>query len=293
MATNPYFNNTNSFPEQNLIEDLTIESIKIHGVDVLYLPRNLVSVDKLFGEVPLSQFDRAYLIEAHLQSVDGWEGEKELVSKFGLEIRDAATFVIARKRFKEETGLDHPAEGDLLYFPLTNSVLTIKYVNYENPFYQLGKLHVFSLKCEMFEYNHEKMQTGIEDVDNVERESSYAISVKIDTGTGSGLEDRVDGNQFLIDDSVYQGTNSSTATASGVVSSYNPSTTTLTIRSLKGTWLPNVNIKSDRPGFGPIYYNVLTVAEDFPHEPFASNPTIQSESDDTGNFSESSPFGEP
>lgn len=169
MSTNQYFNKFNHQPTQDLIEDVTIESIQIHGHDVYYIPRDIVREDSLFNEAELSKFESEYSIEAYIQSVDGFEGQGDLLSKFGLTINDQATFIIAKRRFEEEIpSLSRPREGDLIYFPLTRTLLEIKFVEHENPFYQAGKLYVYSLECELYRYRSEDFNTGLDEVDSVQ-----------------------------------------------------------------------------------------------------------------------------
>ena len=169
MATNPHFKRESV--DQNLIEDLVVETIKMHGHDFLYIPRTLVNEDTLFGEDTISKFENAVEIEMYVSTVDGFEGEGEIISKLGFEIRDSMGVVVSRKRFTEEfahlSDITHPREGDLLYFPLTNGLFEIKFVETENPFYQAGKLYTYDLSCELFRYSHEDFDTGDDRVDSV------------------------------------------------------------------------------------------------------------------------------
>lgn len=173
MPTNFYFqsgNTSGTTGEQRLVEDLVIESLKIYGHDVYYLPRTLVDQDTIFDEDTLSKFTQAYPLEMYLENVDGYEGEGELFSKFGIEIRDKATFVLAKRRWEDLVFTSsgtfqlaaRPAEGDLLFFEKTGSLFEIRYVEFQNPFYQLGKIYTFKLECELFEYSSELIKTGIE-----------------------------------------------------------------------------------------------------------------------------------
>lgn len=174
-TTNLYFNNHAFSGEQNLIEDLIIESIKIYGVDCYYIPRTVVDEDLVFGEDTLSKFDDAYLIEMYIKSVDGFEGEGDFLSKFNVEIRDEMVLTVSRRRFSEEISLadttkdiGRPAEGDLIYFPLNNKVFEVKFVEHEAVFYQMGSLQTYDLRCELFEYSHERLDTGIAAIDTIE-----------------------------------------------------------------------------------------------------------------------------
>lgn len=172
MATSNYFNNFYSSQEQTLIEDLIIESIKIYGHDVYYLPRTLIDVDQVFTEEQLSRFKEAILIEMYIKNVEGFGGEGDFLSKFNLESHDKITFTIAIRRFNEEVGsvldLLRPKEGDIIYMPMTRNYYEIRFVEHENIFYQLGDLQVYDLICETFEYNSEQFDTGVEEIDRIE-----------------------------------------------------------------------------------------------------------------------------
>jgi|TARA_B110000908_G_C10256897_1_gene456221 hypothetical protein len=175
MATNLFFNNYAFSQEQNLIEDLIIESIKIYGYDCYYLPRTLVAEDTLFGEDTLSKFDNAYSLEMYVKSVDGFEGEGDFLSKFNIEIRDEMVLTVSQRRFGEEVDvfnttedIGRPSEGDLIYFPLNNKIFEVKFVEHESIFYQMGSLQTYDLRCELFEYSHERLDTGINVIDSVE-----------------------------------------------------------------------------------------------------------------------------
>ena len=183
MPTNFYFqsgNTSGTTSEQRLIEDLIIESLKIYGHDVFYLPRTLVKEDTIFDEDTLSKFTQAYPLEMYLENIEGFGGDGELFSKFGLEVRDSATFILARRRWDELvissggtfTQDTRPSEGDLLYFQKTNSLFEIREVEFNNPFYQANKLYIYRLKCELFEYSSEVIETGITELDaNAEEDS--------------------------------------------------------------------------------------------------------------------------
>lgn len=178
-GTSTYFNNFMSSREQQLLEDLIIESIKIYGEDLLYMSRNIISNDPLYTEDDQSSYTKAYPIEMYIKSVDGFEGDGVFLSKFGLEIRDQVTFTVAKRIFEEEITNDNeqprPNEGDLIYFPLNRKVFQIKYVNYKPFFYQLGTLQTYDLVCELFEYSSEIFSTGYADIDILQ--TNYSINV--------------------------------------------------------------------------------------------------------------------
>lgn len=178
MPTNFYFqsgNTSGTTNEQRLLEDLIIESMKIYGHDVYYLPRTIANEDPILGEDPLSYFSQAYPIEMYLENTEGFEGEGELLTKFGFQFRSNATFVVAKRRWEETVGRnaenlelpDRPAEGDLLFFAKTNTFFQIDYVDFLNPFYQLGKIYTYRMACSVFEFSSETVETGIPEIDSV------------------------------------------------------------------------------------------------------------------------------
>lgn len=211
MAVNQYFNNFNYGPEQDLLEDLTIEAIKMHGIDCKYMPRTIVKEDFAWGEDTLSQFNVAANLEMYIKNVEGFEGEGDFLGRFGLEIRDQVTLTVARKRFEQvrvgeslvdevgynvqlesantsapansamimlETGTagvngysitsSRPTEGDLIYFPLNGKLFEIKFVEHEELFYQTGRLQTYDLRCELFQYSSEQIDTGNTEIDAIE-----------------------------------------------------------------------------------------------------------------------------
>lgn len=171
MATNLFFQNYNRYGnESNLLDDLVIESIRMYGVDTVYLTRSLEAVDEILNEDDLSIFNAAYDMEMYVKSVDGFAGDGDFLSKFGLTIRDQVTFTVAHRTFERyATRVDplkiRPNEGDLIYFPMNQKFFKIMHVEHESVFYQMGALNVFDLKCELFEYGNERFETGRVEVD--------------------------------------------------------------------------------------------------------------------------------
>jgi len=195
MPTNVYFN-TGSTAEQRLYENLIIEQLSVFGQDVYYLPRKLVNKDTLFGEDASSSFNDAYIIEMYLDNIEGYEGQKEMMTRFGIDMQDEATWVVSKRRFEELISLDanlivstRPNEGDLIYFPDGKKIFEISFVDHDDPFYQLQNLPVFKMRCRTFEYSHEDMATGLDAVDSIETaESLDALEYQIilESGTDSG-----------------------------------------------------------------------------------------------------------
>lgn len=212
MATNFYFQSGipgGRTSEQRTIENLITESIKIYGFDLFYLPRTEVNTDNIFLDDTLAKFENAIPIESYLENVDGFGGDGELMSKFGIEIRDTCTFVMVRSRWEDVVGTgrsnylplpNRPAEGDILYMPLTHGFFEIKKVEAHNPFYQLGKLYVYKLQCELWQYSSERLETGVDQIDEMEDKRSMSVS-----DYGILLED---GSQLVLDTTDYNSTDS-------------------------------------------------------------------------------------
>ena len=200
MALNPFFLQ-GSPGEQRLVQELINEQLKIYGVEVTYIPRKIKGTDPLFGyndfrEVNFSIFDDNFSIEAYVQNYEGYGGSGDILTKFGMSLRDEVTLVISRERYEDFiaqfiSGLSEeeiivasrPREGDLIYFPLGQRLFEVKFVEHENPFYQLGKNYVYELKCELYEYEDEVLDTSVEEIDTVIKDQGY-ITTLIVTGLG-------------------------------------------------------------------------------------------------------------
>lgn len=179
MARNIYFSESLR-SEQNLYEDIVIESLKIYGQNVFYLPRDIVNEDTILGDDIPSRFNSSYMLEMYIENTEGFDGEGDLFTKFGVEIRDEATFVVSRRRWSAavkqmdtEVTAVRPLEGDLIYLPMTKKLFQITMVEHEQPFYQLQNLPVFKLRCTLFEYNDEDLDTGVTDIDKIEKDYGY------------------------------------------------------------------------------------------------------------------------
>jgi hypothetical protein len=193
MPRNVYFSQSVK-SEQNLYEDLIIESLKIYGQDCYYLPRTIISRDDILNEDRASRFDAAYMIEAYIENSDGFEGAGDLFSKFGLEIRDEASFIISRRQWQKLVGLwnnevsgDRPREGDILYLPMSNSLFEITFVEHEQPFYQLKNLPVYKLQCSKYEYNEEDFETGVPEIDATQQINSQLLILDVTVTNGQHL----------------------------------------------------------------------------------------------------------
>ena len=204
MSTNFYFNNFKSSQEQSLLESLIIEAIRIYGEDMYYVPRNINNLDKLYTEDDQSSYTQAFMLEFYIKSVDGFSGDGNFMSKFGLEIRDQVIFSVAQKVFAQEIGsysaLVRPREGDLIFFPLNNKCFQIKYVNKFEMFYQLGALQTWEMTCELFEYSNEVFNTGIPEIDILQTKfTTNILDYTIDTEESQPILDE-DGN-YLVNES--------------------------------------------------------------------------------------------
>ena len=178
MPVNHYFqggNGIGSDAEKRLYENLIIEGLKIYGQDVYYLPRTLVNRDLILGEDVASKFNAAYLAEMYMETTEGFAGQQEIINKFGLEIREDTTFMVSKRRWLDlvdDPGTlivsGRPNEGDIIYMPLMNSFFEIQFVEDQEPFFQLGQLPVYKLRCTRFEYSSERLDTGVSDIDAAE-----------------------------------------------------------------------------------------------------------------------------
>ena len=210
MATNFFFNNFGNSMEQNLIEDLVVESIKIYGIDLYYLPKRIVARDTIFREEELATYNTAYPVEMYIKNVDGFDGEGDFISKFGIEIRDRITFTISRRSFAseiltQESNMVRPLEGDLIWFPLNRKMYKIMFVEHEAIFYQLGSLQTWDISCELFEYNNETFDTGISEIDSVYAELDADIGtanpedIVLEDSNAMNREFEIDGQAGILD----------------------------------------------------------------------------------------------
>jgi len=275
MATSVYFDK-GTFGEQNLYEDLIIEQLKVFGHDVYYMPRTLVKEDKLFGEDVLSQFNNAYMIEMYMEEVEGYGGDKELISKFGLEIRDEVNFVVSRRIWEQTVTNDpniivstRPNEGDLIYFPRIQKIFQIDFVDHDDPFFQVDNLPVYKLSCSTYEYSHEALDTGVTAIDAIETEASldalfYQITME-QPGTLNEWMGLEDGLGYV---------DLETATESGY------------LVGETDTYNGNMLMES-----GDYIVNEEYVIDTIDEE--AKNEFIETEADLILDFTEKNPFGEP
>ncbi len=287
MATNPYFNHhgTNT-PENRLIENLMIESIKTYGIDVYYLPRTLNNEDTLLGEDASSSYDSAHIIEMYIKTVDGFEGSGDFISKWGLQIKDQITFTVAKRRWQElglsTDGRDKiPHEGDLIYFPITKAIFQILFIEDEAIFYQTGQLQSYDMLCEMFTYSDQKFDTGIDVLDAIERSHSYSIDFTMNTGSGN----------YTVGETVYQGDSLAEATVKGEVGSWNSTTKILNLLNMTGNFSSTVNIIGDSSSASYSISSFDAQQSAANTAATTSNVEIEAEADAIIDFTEGNPFG--
>jgi len=288
--------------EQNLYEDIVIESLKIYGQDVFYLPRDTVYEDRIFGDEIPARYNSSYKIEMYIDNIEGFDGEGDLFTRFGVEIRDEATFVVARKRWNSTIGRvdndinsERPREGDLIYLPLSNSMFQITHVEHEMPFYQLSNLPVFKCRAHLFDYNDEDFDTGVEAIDDIEEQGAYQYILTLDS----------DSIYIEAGQTVSQGLTSG-VTVSGEVIKYSDSDSLLYVghvgaddglfhNFITTDSASNKLLISGRTNLaiGDSSLNVLAVAQTNTISQNEQNTDFGTFGDDFLDFSESNPFGDP
>ena len=274
-----------SAQEQKTIENLIVETIEIYGQDIYYVPRTIVNKDTVFGEDSDTKFESAKAIRAYVNNVEGWEGQGELLSKFGVRIEDKTTFIFSREKFKEKvddsTVLNvegRPNEGDLIWFPVTKHLFEIKFVEAEKPFYQLGKGYVWECQCELFEYSDEDLDTGIAEIDAIETAFANAITVNFATG-GSG--------DFTVGEIVAGGTSNVTAE----VKAWDSGTRQLQVFNRSGIFTIPETVTGQTSGaaWTSASYNTLNNVNTV--DSIDQNYDFETLDNDIIDFSESNPFG--
>ena len=296
MATNHYFNyyGTNT-ADQKLIESIIIESIKVYGIDLHYMPRTLVNEDKLYGDDRISQFKDQRVIEMYIKNVDGFEGEGTFVSNFGLEVRDQITLTVSRRRFEElnfegECRDKEPQSGDLIYFPLTDGLFQILDVQSTNTFYQTGSLQTFDLVCELFAYGDEKIDTGIEEIDDIEVQQSFVRTFELASSPA------VSGT-FQVGETVTGGTSSTT----GEVAKWDATTRYLYLINMTGVFTVGEILTGATSLATGTYETKQTTDEAVETlaqinagitDTATSNKQIETDADSILDFSEGNPFSE-
>ena len=283
MATNSYFTQGTT-GEQDLVGSLVTEQIKMFGKDVYYIPRTLVNRDSVFEEDSLSAFNGAYLIEAYIEDATGFRGDGDMFSKFGVRISDQVTFIISRERFTAAVDDNaqlivegRPNEGDLIHLPMANKTFEIQFVEHEVPFYQLGKVHVWGLRCELFEYSDEDFNTGVAEIDAVEVNFANAVTINVaDGGTGD----------FVAGEIVTGGSSNVTSE----VKSWNSATRQLIVYNRSGMYVIPETLTGNTSGaaWTSATYNTLNNMNSETDQNF----TLETQADAILDFTESNPFGD-
>jgi hypothetical protein len=294
MPTSVYFNNQNATREQMLLEDMVIESIKNHGIDVYYIPRtSWDALDTLFGDDPVKKFDVAYKVDVYLETFTDFGGQQEFFSKFGLQIEKTARVAMARRTFEKylpKTLRTIPLEGDLIYMPIQRKLMEIRFVERDMSFFQLGKVvpYMYALSLETFKYNGEFIDTGIEEVDAVADESALSTNYHVSNVVTIGEE------SYRRGEIAYQGVDAANSNAAGIVVEFDRPSGVLRLRNIKGSFVVNTSIVGSITGTTSNLdsYNILENAT-IPQGEISDNLIIEQEADTILDFSESNPFGEP
>ena len=287
MATSVYFNNYNSSPEQRLVEDLMIETIKINGVDCYYIPNiNEAARDLLYGEDPLKKFNAAYPLELYITNVDGYEGEREFFSKFGLEIRNNMSVIVSKRSFARWVPQTYvrPREGDLIYIPFlaqTGEMYEIKYVNFSDAFYVLGNKfpYFYKLELEKFKYSQETIDVGIPVIDDLVPQDAYSIELSVNSSTGNG--------NFIVGESVHNTAN----TVYGTVTDWNANNYTLKVTDLYGNFANNMLLRGNTSNASYTTTGDPDELKDNEIREMYDNKVIQVEADVIIDTTEINPFG--
>ena len=283
MATNSFFTQGTT-GEQDLVGSLVTEQIKMFGKDVYYIPRTLVDRDSVFEEDSLSAFNGAYLIEAYIEDATGFRGDGDMFSNFGVRISDQVTFIISRERFTAAVDDNaqlivegRPNEGDLIHLPMANKTFEIQFVEHEVPFYQLGKVHVWGLRCELFEYSDEDFNTGVAEIDAVEVNFANAVTINVaDGGTGD----------FVAGEIVTGGSSNVTSE----VKTWNSATRQLVVYNRSGIYAIPETLTGNTSGaaWTSATYNTLNNLNSDTDQNF----TLETQADAILDFTESNPFGD-
>lgn len=290
MATSVYFNNysVGVINEQRLLEDLIVESIQIMGHDVYYIPRDSYNGDdEIYGEAVNTKFTRAYSMEVYLANVEGYEGDGDFFSKFGLEIRDTSNFIVSARTFQKYVPTNiayRPREGDLLYVPVMRKLFEIKFVEEELNFFSIGKRspYIYEIRCELFRFSDEDFSTGVSEVDDVEKEASYTIELSLGNGNGTFYDNEI----------VFQGSNVATSNIKGTVTEYDVSTKKLTLHNVMGVFNTATTIRGVTSNAAYTVTSTDTLGDYVFYDDY-DNEEIQREGVLFIDLSEINPFGMP
>ena len=284
MPTSPYFPSYygGTTGEQGLVQDLVDEQIKLFGTDIYYLPRTLIT-DGVLDDIIYNKFESQFQVEMLLQNVEGFGSPSEFISKFGLRITDEVRFVVSQRRWEEAsagytlTVPTRPNEGDLLYFPLTQDVYEIKFVEREDPFYQLGKIYFYTMTAEIYEYGSDNFSTGVEDIDEIETLFSNAIALTLSVG-GTGT--------FQVGETVTASTTGTTAE----VKSWDDTTRIMQVINRTGTFATGEAITGNTSSAVWVVGTFDTLNNT--NSEYDQNRVIEDAADSIIDWTEGNPFGE-
>ena len=285
MALNPFFLQ-GSVGEQNLMQELINEQLKIYGVEITYIPRKIVNRSTVFEELERSKFDDNFLLEAYVETFDGYGGQGDIMTKFGMTLKDELTVSISRERFEDfiapfmeampddEMIIDtRPREGDLVFFPLGNRLFEVKFVEHEDPFYQFGKLFTYKLTCELFQYSGET--GGADGILDGQVDEGFIVKYYYDSITGAPS----------IGETVTGGTSGTTAK----VNLWNTTESWVELRAFNGEFQTGETLTGSDSGFT---INITTFDELNIKDAYADNLDFETLGDNLLDFTEVNPFGE-
>ena len=287
MPTSQYFTtwSAQQTNQQNLLEDLIVQSIRISGIDVYYVPRESeTSLNALLGEQPDTRFVDAYMIEMYLVNVDGYEGENEFLSKFGIEVRSSSVMIVAHRSFQRWVrDLKKPREGDLIYVPMMKRIFEIKDVDVDANFHQIGRKetnpYYYELRVEQFKYSQEQLDTGIDEIDDLETRIAYRIDFQMGLGSGN----------YLLNEEVIQTVGAFANTAT--VADWNPQTKLLSVMNLTGDFSNTANVIGRTSN---VYYMLSSYdpLKDSVPDDLSDNEVMQDETDLIILRNEKNPLGD-
>ena len=286
MPTSPYFPTYygGTSGEQGLLQDLVDEQIKLFGTDIYYMPRTILR-DNTLDDIIYNKYTEQFQIEMMLQNVEGFGSPSEFISKFGLRITDEVRFSVSQRRWDAEVAEHNPTltvdgrpnEGDLLYFPLTKDLYEIKFVEREDPFYQLGKIYYYTMTAEIYEYGSDDISTGVPEIDEIETLFSSAIALTLSVG-GTG--------DFTIGETV----TGSTTGVEAEVKSWDNSTRVLQVINRKGTFATGEAMTGNDSGAVWVVGTFDTLNNT--NSEYDQNRVIETAADNIIDWTEGNPFGE-
>lgn len=271
-------------PEQELHAELMTECIQFYGHEVTFIPREIIETNDILNEVVKSEFTKGIPIEMYLESVDGYEGDGEFVSRFGLELRDQVKLVVMKKRWEDEIeGVierERPNEGDLVYFPLVKGLFEIKYVDGNSPFFQLNNAPVYKMTCELYEYSMDTIDTGIDEIDSFDDLLGSQIEITLDNTSGE-----------FTDDDVISSTDSEVR--GEIVTIESDGTLIVTGTTGNRNWIVGERINGVSSGAEGNITHIEAFANIDDYDNEADNVAFEDEMDEFIDFTENNPFGNP